>query len=341
MRTRALWWLGAIAAAQMVVYAVVVGGLAAPMAALLQLSGTIAAGGTQAVTGAPAAAQQLLISAGLWLGAHLGAVVAVTAAVFSAWLALGVLDVAAQIGIVTQVDESARWRPASVRVGMRDGFRHWWRAIALFALAALPSLTYLLVMAVVVLVTVSIPLYMGELPKPGAAFVANMVLSPLSALVSLSAVPLGVLVQLALRFAVLENLAWRASVRSAWRLSKANLAEVAIAFLVVALVSSLATLAFVVAAAAAAAIASVLVLGAALLATSGDTASAGRIAGFGAAGFAGLLFLAFQAVMFVWQSAMWTLVWRDRTAAVVDSSVAERGSTIQRSVTAPTTEGSV
>jgi hypothetical protein len=310
------------------------------MAALPQLASAITASGTGVSTGTPTAAERLLVAAGQWLGTHWLALAVGAALVMAAWLVLGALDVAAQTGIVTQADAVADRRPASARAGMRDGFRFWFRAVALLALAALPTMVYLLVMAAVVFFTVSLPLYLGQPPNPGAAFAANLVLSPLSAVVSVISVPLAVLVQLALRFAVVDDVVWRPAFRSAWKLVKSNLTEIFIAYALVTLVTMAALFLFAALAALLAMIASVLFLGGALVFTSGDTSSAGRIALFGTAGFVGLLFVAFQAVMFVWQSAVWTLVWRDRAGGRRGSDTAGGEQTILRGSATLTTEGS-
>ncbi len=212
-RTRALWWLGAIAAAQVAVYSVVVAGLTAPLSVMPGFASTIASVEAGTSSGLDSARAQPLFTAAEWLGAHLDAVVIGAIAVFSAWLVLGVLDVAAQVGIVTQVDAVAERRSASLATGLRDGFRLWWRAVALLALAALPTLVYLLVMALLVLFAVTLPLYLGQPPHAGAALVSNLVLAPLSGVVSLVSVPLVVLVQLAMRFAVIDDSALAALVR--------------------------------------------------------------------------------------------------------------------------------
>jgi hypothetical protein len=339
VRTKSLWWLGGIAAAQVAVYLVVISGLVAPMAALPQLASAITASGTDLATGAPTGAEKALVAVGQWLGTHWPALATGAALVLAAWLVLGVLDVAAQTGIVTQANAVAERRTASARAGMRDGFRYWWRAVALLALAALPTMVYLLVMATVVFFTVSLPLYLGQPPNPGGAFAANLVLTPLSAVVSVTSVPLAVLVQIALRFAVIDDVVWRPAFRSAWQLAKSNLTEIFIAYALVALVSIAALFLFAFLAALLALIASVLFLGGALVFTSGDTSSAGRIALFGTAGFVALLFVAFQAVMFVWQSSVWTLVWRDRTCRGRGPDADRGEQTILRGSATPTTEG--
>lgn len=312
-RTRALWWLGAIAAAQLVAYTVVVGAVAVPMTALPQLASSVTSAESGFALGTPSPREQQLLSAAQWMGSHVVAITVGVAALFVVWVVLGVLDVAAQTGMVTQVDAVASRRPASLGAGLRDGFRLWWRAVALLALAALPALAYLLVMAIVMFFTISLPLFMGDPPRAGAALLANLAISPLSGIVSLVSVPLGVLVQLALRFAFLDDMVWRPAFGAAWRLAKKFFAEIVLVYALIALVSLAAMTVFALLAGLVAGLVSVLFLGGGLLLSGGDLPAAGRIAALGAAGVAGLLFLAFQAVLLVWQSAVWTLVWRDRT----------------------------
>jgi hypothetical protein len=336
VRTRALWWLGAISAAQAVVYAVVVGAIAAPMAMMPQLASAISAADNGTADTIGGDRLQLLVTAAQWVGSHTVAISLVAGGVFSAWLILGVFDVAAQVGIVSQVDAVADRRPASAGAGLRDGFRYWWRTVALLALAALPGLIYLLAMALVMLFTISLPLYLGQPPKAGAALVSNLALTPLSGVVTLLAVPLGVLVQLAVRFAVVDDAEWRSSFGAAWRLAKANLAELAIVYVMIAAFTLCAVAVFAAIAAASAVVIGVLFLGVGLAATAGDPASAGRVALAGSVGFIGLLFLAFQAVMFIWQSAVWTLVWRDRTGRDIRSTAEHR---VPHPAAASTTEG--
>jgi len=200
-------------------------------------------------------------------------------------------------------------------------------------------LAYLLVMAIALFVTVTLPLLVGQPPKVGAALISNLVLSPLSGIASLVGVPLGVLVQLALRFAILDNAEWRPAFRAAWRLAKANLAEIAITYALILLATIIAVTVFSAVAAAAAAVGGVLLLGAALLVTAGDSAAAGNAAIVGAAGLVGLLFLGFQAVMFVWQSSVWTLLWRERTACGHSSQDSELDYAMVQGKADPAIEG--
>lgn len=339
-RTRALWWLGAITAAQLVIYAIVVVAVAVPMTALPQLASSVSAAESGFVLGAPSPREQQLFGAAQWMGAHFATITFGVGVVCVIWLVLGVFDVAAQTGMVTQVDAVASRRSASLGAGLRDGFRLWWRAVALLAVAALPALSYLLVMAIVMFFTISLPLYLGEPPKASAALVANLAISPLSGVVSLLGVPLAVLVQLALRFAFLDDLMWRPAFRAAWRLAKTHVVEILITYSLLALVSIAALTAFAVLAAVVSGLASVLLLGGGLLASAGDLATAGRTAGFGAAGVAGLLFLAFQAVLLVWQSAAWTLAWRDMQSDAQSQGPDGSERTAPRGVAARSMEGS-
>jgi hypothetical protein len=340
-RTRALWWLGAISAAQLVVYTVMVIAVVVPMTALPQIAYSTTAVESGFAVGTPSPRAQQLLGLAQWMGAHFVAITLGVLAVCALWLVLGVFDVAAQTGMVTQVNAVAARRSASVGAGLSDGFRLWWRAVSLLALAALPALVYLLIMAIVMFFTISLPLFLGTPPKAGAALIANLAISPLSGLVSLLSVPLGVLVQLALRFAFLDELPWRPAFGAAWRLAKRHFVEILLTYAVIALMSAAALTVFAALAAVVSGLASVLVLGGGLLLSAGNLGASGRAAGFGAIGVAGLLLLAFQAVLLVWQSAVWTLVWRDRSGKHPDSGADTNERAVSRGYAASTTEGSV
>jgi hypothetical protein len=340
-RTRALWWLAAIAAAQLVAYAVMALAVAVPMTVLTQLVSSVASTESGLALGTPSPRAQQLLGLAQWMGSHFLALALGVVAVVLVWLVLGVFDVAAQTGMITQVDAVASQRPASLGAGLRDGFRLWWRSVALLALAVLPALVYLLVMAVVMFFTISLPLYLGQPPKASAALVANLAISPLAGLVSLASVPLGVLVQLALRFAFLDDLPWRSAFGASWRLAKMYFVEILLTYALIALVSVAALTTFAALAVVIAGLSSLIFLAGGLLLSSGDLALSGRIAGVGAAGVAGLLFLTFQAVLLVWQSAMWTLVWRDRSGKRRHSGAEANEGAVLRGLAASTTEGSV
>ena len=136
--------------------------------------------------------------------------------------------------------------------------------------------------------------------------------------------------------------AWRPSFGAAWRLAKARASPRSPSpTLLLVLVALLAVVAFAAVVAAAAAVVGALLLGIGLAVTAGDTLAAGRAALWGAGGFAALLLLAFQAVMFVWQSSVWTLFWRDRTGRGPRSDAGERERAASGGTTAPTTEGNL
>jgi len=334
VRTRPLWYLGAICAAEAAFSSAALALLAVPMSII-----------PQAVTGAdPSAAapfsgsrERVVLDVAQWLGGHLAAVTVGVAIALCVWLVIGAVGVAAQTGIVTQVAAVAEARAASVGAGVRDGFRLWWRVVALLAIAALPGLVYLLVMAVVMTFTITVPLVLGKQPDPGTVLLANLGMSPLAPVTTLVAVPLGVLVELGVRFGVLDGVEWRPAFASAWRLARADFAEIALTYVLVTIVAAAASVAFAVIALSCGAVTGAVALGAGLLATAGDAAQAGRAAVWVGGGASALLFVAFEAVMFVWHSAVWTLVWRDRTGRSPDSKAS--GYRPQSpGVTAPTTE---
>jgi hypothetical protein len=314
-RTPALWWLGVITAAQLIVYTGIVMMLLLPMVMIprlivpLSLSAEGLPADSNPLTGG--ITPQLAASVTDWLSANLAPLVAGMVAVILLWIVLGVFDVAAQPGLITQASAASQGEPASVSAGMRDGFRLWWRTIGLLALAALPSLLYLLVMALVTLFTVSLPLYRGELPSPGASIAANMLASPLSTLTSLAAIPLGVLVQLSLRFGVVENREWRSALGQGWRLIKTRFADVAFMYLSLLGVSLIVSIPLTVVI--------VIITGvAAVVAISSFAAGAGGMAMGVTAIVIGvtammLLMFAVSVAWFVYQSVVWTLFWRRAT----------------------------
>ena len=311
-RTRALWGLGAIVALQLVVYAAIVMSLSAPLAILPQMAESMSAEGGAASQGA-VDGEQILVFAAQWVAARASLIAAVVLGVFLLWVVLGVLDVAAQVGMITQVEAVQERRTTSAGAGMADGFRYWWRAVALLAIAALPALVYLLISALVVLFTVSLPLYLGNQPAPGAALISNLVLTPLSAVSSLIAIPLAVLVQLALRFAVLDHASWRAAFGRAWRLAKGSFAEVALVYLLLVAVGFVVSLALMGVLALAGIVLATITLWISASMTGAPGGSAVATALVGLVVLGGLLFVAMQAVMFIWRSSVWTLFWREKT----------------------------
>ena len=146
-RSRPLWWLGAVSAAQAIVYSAVVMLMILPSVALPQLVVPLQAASSAT---SPDAAQLSGLSA--------------------------VFDVAAQVGVITQGAEERVGRRASTRAGLGDGFGVWWQTIRLLAVAALPALVLVLGIGVSTLFTYTLPLMRGELPNTATAVSGQLLL---------------------------------------------------------------------------------------------------------------------------------------------------------------------
>jgi hypothetical protein len=225
--TRPLWGLGAISVAQVLVYAFITVGLIAPMSVLTQL---VIQQAQQPDASTPLSA--FTNQAAQWLSANATTLFAGIGAVVLVWVILGVLDVAATGGTIGQTIEAIEGRPASVSAGLREGFRIWWRTIGLLAISALPALLYLLPVAFFMLTSVTLPMMQGRAPNMATAQAGNLFTGLFSTVVSIVSVPLIVLVQLGLRFAVVESQEWRQAMRSAWGVARGRLSDVILTYLV-------------------------------------------------------------------------------------------------------------
>ncbi len=309
-RTRPLWWLGVISAAQLVVYTFMMTLLLIPVVALPQVF--IALGAASEDAAASAAIDRGFGIASSYITAYGLPVLAGFVALMAFWIVLGVFDVAAQPGLITQTTESVEGRPTSVRAGMADGFRLWWRTVGLLVISAMPALLYVLAMGLLGLFTVSLPLLAGEMPDPIRIQVGYRLLSPLSTLVSLVSIPLGVWVALALRFAVLDDLEVRPALGAAWRVMKAEPAEVFLIYLVIAVVGMIVGIPL--------AIVVTLIVGgfavaAVAVGVSGGAAAIVPVVGISLVGLLviALVMFAFSSIWFVYTSVAWTLFWRRLT----------------------------
>ncbi len=231
---------------------------------------------------------------------------------FVVWIVLGVLDVAAQAGMIAEADGQLRSLPAGVRERMRGGFRVWWRVAALSAVAAMPTLLMLLALGLSTTFTYTIPLWRGQLPDPAAALGGQLLMVPLQGVAAVATTVLAVLVQIALRSAVLEDLHWRESLRRGFDLIKANLAHVVLTYLILAAVS--AALLIGVSFGASVLIGAVSALAISLLVAS---SAAYGTAVFGLMGTAALVLtvagVVLYALFIAWTSAVWTILWRNLT----------------------------
>jgi hypothetical protein len=305
--TSALWQLGLVSAAQVVLYSAVIGGMIAPLTVLTQL--LVQAQSPLAGTGASAEAIQASLPGLLvWLTRN-GPVLAATGlGVMLLWGASGVLDVAATGGSISQTLVAVEGRRASFAAGMRDGFGAWWRMVGLLAIAAMPGLLYLLVIALFTLFAISLPMLAGRAPDLATIGVGNTASGLLSPIVGMVGIPLAVLVQLGVRFVVLEGQDWRRAWSSAWALAKTRLADVVLMYLLQLAIASVAAIAY-----------SVVIV---VIVVAAGTAVVFAVAA--ANGFSGtavvltavaaimVLIVSFALVVLtlVWQSVVWTLFWR-------------------------------
>ena len=319
-RTPALWWLGSVSAAQVLVYSAIVASVTGPLAVMPQLLTAPSASPTLAESQMQILRGNALVAVTGWLSLHGTALLVGIVAVFVLWIALGVIDVAAQGGLISQAcsatvsastSAAARERHPSLRDGMRDGFRVWGRIVGLLAIAALPSLIPMLVVGLVATFTMTVPLLLGGAPNPRAAIMGNLVLSPLSSLAALVSIPLGVAVQLGLREAVLVDANWRTAFSAGGRLLKAHLGDVAVAYLLVTIVGVAVTLL-------AGIVLAVLVVPtiAVAFAVGGGSGPTAITSGLFVLSAVSLIVLFPLAVLtYVWTSCFWTMLWQRLTAA--------------------------
>jgi hypothetical protein len=307
--TRPLWWLATISAIQLALYATIVGIIIVPMTVLTQMA-VIARQQASSGRADPVQLDVMVVGAVHWLGANWAMLAASAVTLLAIWAVSGVFDVAATAGAITQADAVAGGKPASAAAGLHDGFRIWWRTIGLLAIAALPALLYLLLLAVVTFYTTSLPLYRGELPDLSAMRVGNVMSTPVSVLVSLVSIPLNVIVALGLRFAALGGMEWRESFGRGWALLKARFVDVAVWYLIV--IGFGAAISFV----GMVPISIVLIVGAMVVLATGaihvggaGLAAIGAVAGVGCAVLMALVIL----VTLLWQSVAWTMFWRELT----------------------------
>jgi len=308
-RTPALWGLGAISALQLGAYMLIIMGLIVPMTMLTQL--LVVAGNTAASGGSSGEFAAALPTVIEWIQRWTPQIVAGIVAIIVGWAALGIFDVAATAGAITQTTSALEGRDATIGAGMRDGFGVWWRTIGLLAVAALPSLVYLLAVALFTLFTISIPLSMGQAPNLAAITGGNAINSVLSSVVGIIGIPLAVLVNLGLRYVAVEGQEWRSAFSSAWKLAGSRLADVALLYLLQAGVGLAAALVVSIVIGVLAAIAGLVValLVAAAHAFSGAAMFVTLLAGLVAAA----VLFAYSVAIIVWASVLWTVFWRRLT----------------------------
>lgn len=229
-RNHSLWWLGLIRCIAGLVGGVVVLALALPLTLASALP-TVAR--DLPVNDLPfdsAWFATILTRFWAWMALAFGVVLVV-------WLAFAILDVAAFGGLIGEVDQAERGQATSASRGLRVGFKAWWRVAGLLALMLLPTLIVLLVRAIALYFAVAVPLQAGRAPDFGAITASSQGLSGLRNLASLIAIPLGVIVQLAARFAVIDRVHAAQSLARAWDICKRKVGEVVLMYLVFVLIA--------------------------------------------------------------------------------------------------------
>lgn len=296
---RSLWPLGAVLGVSSLVGACAVTVAIVPLAFAAIMAGS---------TSLPRLAAETA-SAFLVFRQHMSPWVLACLALVVFWVVTGIYSVAATGGIISQVEALQAGGSANTWVGFSDGFTRWWRVAGLLALAAIPTLVLLLLHALAFFTAFTVPTMRGAAPNLALLSATTGLLSPLDTLASLAAVPLAVLVQLALRFGVIDGLEWKPAFGAAWRLARAALGEVVLMYIAV-LVASLAVVTVL-------AVALGLVVGVFAAAAVAAALSRAFALAIGIAVVAllvaALLGVAGSAVLAPFASALWTLFWRGAT----------------------------
>jgi len=320
--SRVLRGLATISAAQLLVYSAVTGAMLVPLAVLPQLMRSFALASTSAATGAEpfgALGTRLLVNGGQALLSAVPLLASGLVFLFCLWIVLGIFDIAAQAGMIVEVDGVLQHRTAPLLDRLRNGFGMWWRVAGLSAVAAMPTLVMLLLVALVTMLTVTLPLSRGELPNPAAALSGQMVMVPLQGIASVATTVLAVVVQIALRSAVLEDLHWRQSLRRGFDLVRANLVHVALTYLIATALATAVALGFALLASVVAGVAGVALT--ALLAVSPAVLgpSLAVVAVLGGLVLAGVA-VALYAHFIAWMAAVWTILWRGLVGPTDDAA---------------------
>ena len=312
-RTPALWALGAISAAQAMVYSLVLTMMLVPITVLPQVSTSlslVAKGTESGIDPFGGVAQRLLVTGSQRLLEYLPAIISIVVCVFAIWVVLGVLDVAAQPAMITVSIARIEGRPVTAQQALRGGFALWWRTAGLLAVAALPSLLIVLGIGVSTLFTYTLPLMRGQMPDPAAGVTTQIAFTPLQVAASTVSVVLSVVVTIALRHALVEGAKLREALGRSWRLVKTNLASVALTYLAATIVAVLVAIVLALATALVGGVGAALVVGGAVIAT-GSFGAAAWIAGVVVTVLALAVGLVFQAALYAWTSTVWTIAWRN------------------------------
>jgi hypothetical protein len=318
--SRTLRGLGVISGLQIVVNTLVIAVLLVPLLGLQQLAVVL----SSAPDGPAALADLFSAGYGRLLLDYLPAVFVGVGLLVGVWLVLGIVDVAAQAGMIREADAFRANASAGVGIRLRMGFTVWWRVAGLLAVAVMPNLLVLLLMALVTLFGFSLPLARGEIPSPLWSVGGQMALTPLQAIASIVTVVLGVIVQFALRSAVLDDMPWRPALRIAIRLVKDNAAHVVVAYLIMVAISGVATLAAAIAVLVAAGLVGAVALVASTVTPSVAAPFSVALGTVTAVGLSAAGVYAY-ALLVAWVSSVWTFLWRSVSQSGGEDVLARAG----------------
>lgn len=228
-----------------------------------------------------------------------------------AWVGVAILDVAAQAGLVAEIDRATVGVDPGFRRGIREGMGRWWRIAGLIALGAAPGLAMALVQAVVLLAAV-MSMNGGQDAEAGLALWmgASSLVQPLGLVLQVAAIPLLAVVGFAMRFAAVDDLEFRPSLVEGWRLLRSHAVEWLLAYLIT--YGFAMAVGFIIGAVVAVVVvAGVLLLIGASAATDLTVFVAG---GVGLVAVTVVLLCLIQWPFHLFSTAFWSLVWRTMTA---------------------------
>jgi len=306
-----LWGFGAISAAQGALATIVfvaIGGLSGLVGVLGQEMARSELGGAPRSGGL----LELLVSGYDVISAWLPLMIGASLVLMLGWLILAVFDVAAVGGAISQTDAVIQGRRASFGDGMRLGFDRWGRTAALLAVSAAPALLGALAQALATFITVTLPLMTDSSPNLSAVLLATQSASGIASLASILSIPLGVLVVLSLRWALLEDATWRPALGGAWHACRSRFADVAVMYLVLLVAAIAAGLALAFVLGVVVAIAG-MAAGVAYFAQAVAVAIAIAVIGLLLAGLVGA---GFQGVLSLVFSVAYTVFWRELTISM-------------------------
>lgn len=248
-----------------------------------------------------------------WLQDNSGVIALVVAAAALFGLVLFVVGIAAKGGLVHLSARADDERPVLAGDGWRVGFSRWWRTLGVHLVIFLPIVAFIVVGAVVLGVT-GIGAFMawgaGRSDQAGGGLLALiglvLLLLPLLFVATLIA---ALLLELALRHAILADRPALDAVGAAWNDLRGRFMDVAAMWLVMLLSGFV--FAFVIAFVAGIALVPAIVAGIA-------TESVGVGLAMGAPGL--LLVLVPVSIYAAWRSTAWTLFWRQLTGLSGDAA---------------------